>query len=911
MRRNRSARPRAGVNPKESVSPNFLWRAAPLCLAPPLCLALLCLLSGAAALAVEIVWLRWLRVLLGATAPAVAATLTACFLGHAAGAAWAARRSVSWHRSLKAYGVIELAAAVLSGCVPLLLNVSENALRWNYDALLAHPNLLAGARFAAALLPLLPASFAFGASFPALANACLPELRQLGRGGTALYTVNTLGGAVGAALVTFGLLEWLGVPATYSVAVAASAAAGSGALILQQRMSRAALTTATAKETVKPRPVETWTAVHSGSSSRSTLFHSAPLRPALFFSALSGFGVFALQVLLVQAFAQVLNQSVYAFGAVLVAVLSTLALGASIAAYAARRGPIHRQLPAVFAVTALSLAGFPLLFLAATRGLYYQSGAESAWSYILSAQARVILTAGLPLLSAGLVFPLCLDLAAYSNREPASNAIGSTTGRLLASNTLGAVAGALATPFLLLPYAGLWRACFWLAAAYALGGAVAACGRRRTHWVLALGFGSGLLLVAAVRDPLDLPVVHLAPGEKLLAAETSAAGVVAVIERSNGRVLRTDNHYNLGGSAQRVQQERMGHLPLLLARRAERVVHLGSATGISASAVLEHGVGHLVLVEIMPAVARAAARYFRAENKGIYEHPRSAVVLDDARNFFRFTSQSFDVVIADLFVPWHAGTGSLYTREHFAAVRRRLRPGGLFCQWLPLYQLSDSELDIVAATFLSVFPKSSVFRGDFYGGYPVAAFVGFADQAPAREVITAATQRLRETGARDRWLVHPLGPWALYVGPLAARTAQLAEVPLNSDADPQIEYRAARRRSGTPVTNEAEPVGLRWPHWTQPLSAAVANGNDVLSAGAPSELLNAIAGGAALQQAGGYYVEGQTAAATKAFAEASRRLPPALVKHAAADATAAEIWSTENRKGSSANQRQENNRATE
>src|SRR4029453_18785232 len=58
----------------------------------PFALALLLFLrSGPGALVVETTWLRWLRDLLGATAPAASATLVAFFLGQALGAPGAAR----------------------------------------------------------------------------------------------------------------------------------------------------------------------------------------------------------------------------------------------------------------------------------------------------------------------------------------------------------------------------------------------------------------------------------------------------------------------------------------------------------------------------------------------------------------------------------------------------------------------------------------------------------------------------------------------------------------------------------------------------------------------------------------------------------------------------------------------------
>ena len=50
-------------------------------------------------------------------------------------------------------------------------------------------------------------------------------------------------------------------------------------------------------------------------------------------------------------------------------------------------------------------------------------------------------------------------------------------------------------------------------------------------------------------------------------------------------------------------------------------------------------------------------------------------------------SERYDVIVSDNFHPARSGSAALYTVEHFAAVRERLRRGGVFCQWLPLHQL--------------------------------------------------------------------------------------------------------------------------------------------------------------------------------------------------------------------------------
>ena len=63
------------------------------------------------------------------------------------------------------------------------------------------------------------------------------------------------------------------------------------------------------------------------------------------------------------------------------------------------------------------------------------------------------------------------------------------------------------------------------------------------------------------------------------------------------------------------------------------------------------------------------------------------------------TDDSFDVVIGDLFLPGKQGTALLYTVEQFEAVKMRLAPGGVFAQWLALYQLSEGEFLGIARSF--------------------------------------------------------------------------------------------------------------------------------------------------------------------------------------------------------------------
>jgi spermidine synthase len=457
---------------------------------------------------VETTWLRWLRLLLGATAPAVSATLVAFFGGQALGAWLASRAAPRWRRPLFVYGALEWAAACACLAVPALLAGAEAWLDPHYDALRTSPGLLAALRTSVALAATLPAAACFGATYPALASAALGTSGALGSSGALLYGMNTLGAALGLWLASFVLPGAIGVTAGHTVGVACLALAGSWALIA----SRGLRETARSAPSPAPRP--------------------APSNGRLAALAwLSGLASFAAQVLLTQAFARVLNQSAFAFGSVGLVTLLALALGALLVAALERtRGTAAEDvLGFALVAAALGFAAFPAVFFASTDGLAFLGSAQPWPAYGFAAFRLAALTAGPALLGAAVVLPATLALAG----RPAPGAPpGQIAGRLLGWNTLGALLGALLAPYLLLPTLGLWLALASVGALYAVAavfGVPAAAGRSRLLRDLALGVG--WVLVISRGSPLALPPLRVEPGAQLLAAEQSAAGLVAVLER--------------------------------------------------------------------------------------------------------------------------------------------------------------------------------------------------------------------------------------------------------------------------------------------------------------------------------------------------------------------------------------------
>ncbi len=170
------------------------------------------------------------------------------------------------------------------------------------------------------------------------------------------------------------------------------------------------------------------------------------------------------------------------------------------------------------------------------------------------------------------------------------------------------------------------------------------------------------------------------------------------------------------------------HLPITLHPAPRKVAMIGLATGITAGAALLHDqVESLTAIELSQLVTEACKKHFGPFNGGIFTDPRAQVVVEDGRTYIASCVDRFDVIVGDLFLPWRPGVGRLYSLEHFQAVRRALRSGGLFCQMLPMYQFNRDQQETVLATLLQVFPEAHLFRLSFNSRMPVLAMVVFRE----------------------------------------------------------------------------------------------------------------------------------------------------------------------------------------
>jgi len=137
------------------------------------------------------------------------------------------------------------------------------------------------------------------------------------------------------------------------------------------------------------------------------------------------------------------------------------------------------------------------------------------------------------------------------------------------------------------------------------------------------------------------------------------------------------------------------------------VAVVGLGLGITLSATNRNpNVQNIQVIELTREMVRAQ-RYLEDVSGGVLHSPKVHVRIDDGRNFMAMSDRSFDMITADPIHPRNTGVGYLYTREYYESIKRRLRPQGVVCQWMPMYEMSKKSFDVAFRTFVSVFPNAS------------------------------------------------------------------------------------------------------------------------------------------------------------------------------------------------------------
>ena len=710
----------------------------------------LAFLSGTVALSHELLWTRRLIDLLGATESVTGRVLGLFFLGLSLGG-WLATRWTKTGNPAIRLGIAEIGIAILS-LPALLLPIWADGLisTLGIDGLTAWQGDLLKLLLSAAVV--LPPSIAMGTTMPFFIRVITEVGGTVKGSGVWLYSLNMLGGVVGLWFVSTHLLDWAGVRGTMFCAAAGNLIIGVVSLGLSGRLVGKSST-----ESAGPKKQESATSTETVGSSGKFGTNGVFL---LAFA--SGALVLASEVLILRLLSLISPSSLQTTSALLASVILFLALG-SLAVVALNRLGLSSQIQLLIGAVGASLFCVlcPVVLYQTTSKLitvrYLVSLSnqriDSLTGYWLILFVIVAVSSGAAMFFSGFVFPSILSI--HSKSDPQGRSIG----RLLAVNGLGGLVGTEVANLLMIFQAGIYQG-FVIIAALIAAVAIAACWfTNRSSWALALIAGVVLLSIGSIRPYQKLQYLSPNSSNRLTIEDTQFGrdGVLLVVKDAAGaRSMLMNNQYILGssGSVATTTERRQLLVPWLLYPEAKEVCCLGLATGISASGLeaLESPPS-VTSVELSEMVVDCAKEFFAQQNQSFFEREDNQVVVEDGRTFMACAQNQYDLIVADLFRPFGAGEGRLFSIEHFENVKRALRAGGLFCQWLPAHQLNQQQFETIAATFQTVFPNTLVLSGGASSGTPTVALCGWQDDAmwDAADIIGNVKAMRNQKGISDRF----------------------------------------------------------------------------------------------------------------------------------------------------------------
>ncbi len=761
--------------------------------------------SGATALVYQTLWNRQLHLVFGTSTFAIATVLAAFMLGLAIGGFLLGRVADQLQRPLATYGVLEVGIGLYALVFPTLLDLVSPIYLEVWRTVEPGPLAFGLIQFVLVGVLLIAPTAMMGGTLPLLARFATERLGAAGDRVGTLYAVNTFGAVFGTWLAGFILLPAWGLWVTTLLASVANLLLGGAAIALD------VWARSVEQSKVAPEEIE-------GVELHPLLL---PVSTAMF---LVGFASLVYEVAWTRLMGLMIGASVYAFSVMLLAFLIGIALGGKLGgSLADQLLERHGQAGVLRALAAIEVGvavlSYALMYIFPELPFWYVwlfdwIGAgetpERMWAVSLLLSGAVMAP---PAVLMGIAFPVAVRAVVGVDGK-----LGGPVGTVYGANTLGGVLGAFLAGFVLLPWLYVQGTIFVAAAANLAAAALCLVwSGRQTGERWALASPVALLFVGlafiAQRPPWDPMLMtagmyhyvshfedHSREGiEKyavgkysLVFYEEGLSSVVTVAENidSGNMWLANNGKVDASTTTDMPTQVLCSLLPMQFADDAEDVLVIGLASGITAGALTLHpDVERLDIVELEPAIERAA-EYFGEYNHDVLHDPRVRMIGNDGRNHLLLTpEQSYDVIVSEPSNPWISGVSNLFTREFWEMGKRRLKPGGVWSQWVQMYGMDDADLKSLLATFAEVYPHMIV-----YATIEDADLVLVGSDSPLEPSPAAAARLLQHPRVAEELAVvditEPMDLVALFQMDRDSVLDLSERAPLNTDDNMLIEYSA-------------------------------------------------------------------------------------------------------------------------
>ena len=692
-------------------------------------------LSGFAGLIYEGSWARYLKLFLGHAS--YGQVLTLCiYMGGLAIGSFIAGKMVEWvKRPLLGYAAVELAIGIGGLVYHPLYNLLTG---FFFDSEWIAGLGFTGAEITKVVLATgstLPIAIAVGMTFPFIAAGLLRKSGQE-LSLPMLYFTNSLGSAIGILVTSYLLIPELGNHATLCVAASIN-------FLLAAVFGYIGFATSPNKEDDEDDVADVGADRATAGSESSTAGssraaeplnvdyvaeHKLPMPPKntwLWIAAITGLTSFVYEIVWIRLLSLLMGSSSHSFDQMLSAFILGLAIGSAVSGKLLKKDSL-----VILSLAQIFMAFFALCTLyfhkpfwgmmnEANQIFNPTSDGYICWSlfkYALS-MLWMIPTS----FFAGMTLPLITLILTRAFKSEAP------IGKVYGWNTLGSIIGSAGGGLLLLPILQLKGALVTAALLdFAIGFILLVIYRKRFRYSVMFYIMVCVMVMPAIFVKFDPSLItsgvfrsykNMHPNEKIQVIDGKTATIsfhespVHYYVKTNGKAdasMSKDRKSPI--SSDELTQAATAFMPMAVKTEPYDAAMVGFGSGMGAHYLLADPLlKDFDCVEIEQAMMDLAKGFYPWNYRG-YDDPRIHIFIDDATTFFHTNRRQYDMIISVPSNPWVSGVAGLFAHEFYAKMRRYMKPGALWVQWIQTYEFNDLMFLNILKALDTVFPYVSLYK---------------------------------------------------------------------------------------------------------------------------------------------------------------------------------------------------------
>ena len=677
-------------------------------------------LSGFAGLIYEGSWARYLKLFLGHSSYGQVLTLCIYMGGLAIGSFIAGKMVEKVRRPLLGYAAVELAIGIGGVAYHPLYNALTG---FFFDSEWIAGLGFTGAEIAKVVLATgstLPIAIAVGMTFPFIAAGLM---RKSGAEVSLpmLYFTNSFGSAIGILVTSYTLIPVLGNHVTLCVAASIN-------FLLAMIFGFIGFTTSPNHEDDEDDVTEGAGTAREPLNEDYAAEHKLAMPPKstwFWIAGITGLTSFVYEIVWIRLLSLLMGSSSHSFDQMLSAFILGLAIGSAVSGKLLKKDSLI-----VLSLAQIFMAFFALCTLYFHKPFWEMMNEANqifnptndgyvCWSlfkYALSVLWMVPTS-----FFAGMTLPIITVILTRAFKSEAP------IGKVYGWNTVGSIIGSAGGGLLLLPLLQL-KGALVLAAFldFAIGFMLLVVYRKRFRYSVAFYVICAFMMLPSLLVNFDPHLItsgafraykNLHPDEKIIVRDGKTATIsfheskVHYYIKTNGKAdasLGKDRSRPIEGDE--LTQAATAFMPMAVKDQPYDAAMVGFGSGMGAHYLLADPLlKDFDCVEIEQEMMDLAKGFYPWNSRG-YDDPRIHIYIDDAQTFFLTNRRKYDLMISVPSNPWVSGVASLFSHEFYTKMRRYIKPGGLWVQWIQTYEFNDQLFLNILKALDVAFPYVSLYK---------------------------------------------------------------------------------------------------------------------------------------------------------------------------------------------------------